>query len=336
MSKQYNKKRKVYRLDPTTSNYYVYGLFFSDDKNNIELNHDNIFYIGKAKNKEFPCLRRENKHMEEAYQRSHENFHKSRKIKKLENDGNYILSAILENFDDENSAYEGEYKWYYFYKNRGNDLTNMIECGLASVGSGENHPSYDFEIRKHVDEIVKLYVINMLSIDKISKIFKKSSKIIKEILKTANVKFREKNIRNPLWLKKYEIIEKYNSGLSLNQLHAEYGASANFFADMLRSENIEIRKSNAYTRAIDLKYVDQIIKMYNDVPSYNKIADYFKCDPCVIKRILDNNNISKKKQSHPIWNKLEEIKNKKNTGMSCVELALEYNVSVQMIYKILK
>lgn len=174
MIKKYTKKRKVHRLDPTDSDYYVYALFYSKSKENNELDQDTIFYIGKAKNKEFDCLRRENKHMEEAYSKSHETFHKSRKIQKLENDGFFIMSTVLENFKTETDAYEGEYKWYMFFKNRGNELTNMVECGISSVGSGENHPSYDFKIREHSNEIKKLYILEHWPIQRIATHFKKS------------------------------------------------------------------------------------------------------------------------------------------------------------------
>ena len=178
MSIKYKKQRKVKRLDNTNSKFYVYALFWANHDQDTEIVKENIFYVGKAKNKEFPCLRRENKHMEEAYAKSHKHFHKSRKIRQLEQNGKHIMSTILEEFDDELSAYEGELKWYKKIKKWGNDLTNMIDCGIDAVGSGENHPSYDFKIREKSEEIKNLYENKMWSLAKISKHFQKSSKII--------------------------------------------------------------------------------------------------------------------------------------------------------------
>jgi len=86
----------------------------------------------------------------------------------------------------------------------------MVECGVSWVGSGEAHPSYDFEIRKKSKDIKKLYVEKLWSIQKIAKKFDKSCNTIKRILFNENVEFRKKTILQPLWLKTDEILKKYN------------------------------------------------------------------------------------------------------------------------------
>ena len=296
MYKKYKKRRVVHRIDETTSPFYVYCLFWSNKKGKTKYKEKNVFYIGKAKNKEFNCLRRENKHLEEAYRKSHWNFHKSRKIRILEENGKFIMSRVLEEFDDELSAYEAELKWYNYFKKLGLDLTNMVECGLHSLGSGEAHPSFDSKIRKKSDDIKKLYIEDFWSMQKIAKKFKKSSKIIKQILFNEGVKFREKNIRHPLWAKTDEILEKYNNGYSLNKLTKEYKASVNFFSNMLSGLGCKIRGVHSYKRRANAwNYINDILKLYNDGSTLSSLCKKYKCDVCVIKKILKENNIQTKK-----------------------------------------
>lgn len=292
MSKKYKKTRKVSRLDKTDSNFYVYCLYWSSDKNeNYEEN--NVFYIGKAKNKEFDCLRRENKHIEEAYRKSHWNFHKSRKIRNLEESGKFIMSKILEEFEKEFDAFQAELKWYNIFKNKGLDLTNMVECGISWVGSGENHPSFDIEIRKKSKEIKHLYVEDLWPVQRISKKYKKSSKVIKQILFNENVEFRKTNIRHSLWAKSEEIVEKYNSGYSLNQLTKEYDGSVNFFSNMLKHFGIEIRKTDSYRKKSKAwNHVCDILKQYNNGCTLKSLCEKYNCDVCVIKKILKENALN--------------------------------------------
>ena len=288
MSKKYKKKRTVHRIDETTSPFYVYCLYWSNNIENIEYIENNVFYVGKAKNKEFDCLRRENKHLEEAYKKSHWNFHKSRKIRNLEESGNFIMSKILEEFNDEISAYQAEIKWFNYFKNNGLDLTNMVECGISWVGSGESHPSYDFKIREKSKQIKNLYVENLWSISKIANEFKKSSKIIKQILSKEGVKFRKKNIRQPLWLKKNEILEKYKEGHSLNKLSLEYNGSVNFFSNMLKDLGCEIKGTEHYKRSDAWKHVNEIKKLHKDGKTLKFICQKYKCDISVINAIIKN------------------------------------------------
>jgi hypothetical protein len=286
MSKKYKKRRTVHRIDQTISPFYVYCLFWSKTKENTEYVEKNVFYIGKAKNKEFDCLRRENKHMEEAYRESHWDFHKSRKIRNLEKTGKFIMSKILEEFDDEFLAYEAELKWFNYFKEQELDLTNMVECGIGWLGSGESHPSYDFKIREKSKTIKKMYVEDLWSVQKIAKKFKKSSKIIKQILFKEGIIFRKKNIRNPLWLKKEEILEKYKNGYSLNKLALEYGGSINFFSSMLKDLGCEIKKTNFYKRSNAWNYVDDIINLHKNGKTLKFICEKYDCDVSVINAII--------------------------------------------------
>jgi hypothetical protein len=286
VSRKYKKRRTVSRIDETNSPFYVYCLFWSDNKEKTEYIEKNVFYVGKAKNKEFDCLRRENKHLEEAYRKSHWNFHKSRKIRNLEETGYFVMSKILEEFTDEISTYQAELKWFNYFKNKGLDLTNMVECGISCVGSGESHPSYDFEIRKKSKEIKNLYVEKLWAVEKIAKKFKKSSKIIKQILFKEGIKLRQKNIRHPLWLKKDEILKKYKSGYSLNKLSLEYGGSINFFSSMLKDLGCDIKTTNFYKRSTAWNHVDDIKILREKGISLKNICKKYSCDVSVINAIL--------------------------------------------------
>jgi hypothetical protein len=290
---KYKKRRVVSKLDKVNLPFYVYCLYFSQSKENDEYIENNVFYVGKAKNQIFNCFRRENEHMEEAYQIKYWNYHKSRKIRLLEADGKFIMSKVLEEFDIEMLAYQSELKWFEYFKSKGIDMTNMVDCGLMSLGSGKNHPSFDHEIRKKSNDIKNLYVDQLWSIQKIAKTFNKSSNVIKKILSEENVKIRKKTIRHPIWLKADEILEKYNSGYSLNMLTKEYDASMNFFSNMLKDLGCKIRKTDTYKRANAWNYTEEIINLYKNGTKMKNLCKNYKSDPCVIRKILKENGVYK-------------------------------------------
>jgi len=288
MKRKYKKKRKVSRLDETSYPYYVYCLFYSDDVNNTSYDENKVFYVGKAKNKHYSCLRRENKHMEDAYSKTHYHFHKSRKIRHLEENGKFIMSKILDECQTETDSYEKEFSWFIYFKNKGLDLTNMVECGISWVGSGENHPSYDKEMREKSLEIVDMYVNKLWSIQKISKFFNKSSKIIKTILSEQNIMLRQKHIRSSLWTKKSEIIDKYNDGLSLNKLSQQYNCSMSHVREIISSEGITIKNNRLLKRSSAWKNKEEIITLFKNKKSKKEICNTYNCDISTLNSILNS------------------------------------------------
>jgi hypothetical protein len=161
------------------------------------------------------------------------------------------------------------------------------------LGSGQNHPSFDHDIRKKSNDIKNLYVDQLWSIQKIAKKFNKSSNVIKKILSEENVKIRKKTIRHPLWLNADEILEKYNSGYSLNMLTKEYNASMNFFSSMLKDLGCKIRKTDTYKRANAWNYIEEIINLYKNGTKIKNLCKNYKSDPCVIRKILKENGVYK-------------------------------------------
>jgi len=301
MSSKYKKQRKVYKLDRATTPFFVYCLYYTDSKENIEYNEQNVFYIGKGIWREFDCNRRENRHIEEAYGKKQWDYHKSRKIRQLETDGYLILSKILEGTETEDKAYGAEIKWYNYFLNKGIPLTNMVACGPNAVGSGNGHPSYDSNIRLQSKEIKRLYEEELWTIQRICRFYKKSNGLIKKILAHEGVEFRQKNIRSPLWLKKNEIVDLYNSGMSLNELSHKYcnnNSHVAFFAKMLRSEGINVLSAGQRRRATAWKEIDVVVALYEKGYSMKYISDKYGCDSSVISEILSQNKVKKRSISH--------------------------------------
>jgi hypothetical protein len=286
MERKYKKKRKVGRLDNTSYPFYVYCLYYSDSVQDTSYDENRVFYIGKAKNKHYSCLRRENKHMEDAYSKTHYHFHKSRKIRQLEENSKFIMSKILDECQTESDSYEKEFKWFMYFKNKGIELTNMIECGIGWVGSGENHPSYDKELREKSSEIVDMYINKFWPIQKISRFFKKSSKIITTILSEQNVMLRNKHIRSSLWTEKLKIIEKYNEGLSLNKLSQHYNCSMNHIREILSSEGIVIKNNKLTKRSSAWNNKEEIITLFKNKKTKKEICSLYKCDISTLNSIL--------------------------------------------------
>ena len=176
-----NKSRRaIYRLDSVNKLFYTYCLFYSVDPNKTRHNKNFVFYVGKAKRPTILAHRREREHIREAYHKTSWHFHKSRKIRLLEKKGYFIMSKVLEEFDDETEAYLSEKKWQKIFLDNGNDLTNMIQCGIKSVGSGKDHPSFNTKIRKSSTKIINRYTNDFWSIQKICRYYKISQKTAKK------------------------------------------------------------------------------------------------------------------------------------------------------------
>ena len=338
MSSKYKKQRKVFKLDKVTTPFYVYCLYYSTTKVNINFNEQTVFYVGKGIWREFDCNRRENRHMEEAYGKSQWDYHKSRKIRQLEASGHIILSKVLEGTATEGEAYEAEIKWYNTFIEKGISLTNMVACSPSAVGSKEGHPSYDVQTRSQSKEIKRLYEEELWSIQRICRKYKKSNGLIKKILAQEDVTFRQKNIRSSLWLKKAEIIAKYKRGMTLNELSREYYGSSSgvsMFAKMLREEGIDVQRKPRYSSA--WKYTNEIIAMHESGCLLKTITKKYNCDVSVINAIFELNSIKKTNNTRsPAWVYKDEIIKLKKENISCKEIALRYNVREGVIRKIFK
>lgn len=273
-------KRAIYRLDSVSKPFYVYCLFYSKSKTNTRYNKNYVFYVGKAKNSIMLAYRREREHIREAYITQSWNFHKSRKIRLLEKQGYYIMSKVLGEFYSEDKAYNAERKWEKIFLNNGNDLTNMVSCGIKYLGSGQDHPSFDPKLRKNNQKIIKLYTIEFWPIQKICRYYNISQKTVKKILfQESNNTQRIKNLRSNVWKKQKEIVLLYQNYVSTNKIAKKYKCAANTVVSILRSNNVKIRPRSPLKKSSKawLKK-DQIIKEFISGKSKQYLSQKYRCD----------------------------------------------------------
>lgn len=282
-------KRAIYRLDSVSKCFYVYCLYYSKNPNNTTYNKNYVFYVGKAKNPTILANRREREHIREAYISQSWNFHKSRKIRLLEKQGYYIMSKVLGEFHSEDKAYREERRWEKFFLNNGNDLTNMIKCGIKHLGSGKDHPSFNPKLRKHSQKIIKLYTMDFWPIQKICKYYNLSQKTIKKILfQESNNKQRSKNLRSSVWRKQKEIVSLYKNNISSNKLAKKYNCAATTIVNILKSNKIKIRPRSRLKKSSKawLKK-DKIISEFLSGKSKKYLCKKYKCDgQCTLSPIL--------------------------------------------------
>lgn len=335
--------RAIYRLDNVEKSFYNYCLFYSNDKEDTSFCEDKVFYIGTAKNVKILAQRRERDHIRDAYQKKYWDFHKSRKIRLLESNGCFIMSKVLEEFDTEEESYLGEAKWQTFFIEKSLDLTNMIPCGTKSLSSGENHPSYDPNLRKDKEEIIKLYTIDLWPIQRICRHFKLSQKTVKKILfkESDNIQ-RKERLTSPLWKFQKEIVEEYNSGELAYKIAKKYNCSLNFIVRLLKVNNVKIRESLALVRTPSdvWKVKKEVVDFYLSGKSLSWLAKNYKCDyKCTLKPILEEAGVlGKRKLKNPkksfLWDKQEEIKFLRSKGLTFKQISESFEVSEALIQKI--
>ena len=273
-------KRAIYRLDSVSKSFYVYCLFYSKSNTNTRYNKNYVFYVGKAKNTTTLACRREREHIREAYTKESWDFHKSRKIRLLEKQGYYIMSKVLGEFHSENKAYNAERRWEKFFFNNGNDLTNMVPCGIKYLGSGKDHPSFDPKLRKNSKKIVKLYTIEFWPIQKICRHYNISQKTTKKILfQESNNKQRSKNLRSIVWKKQQEIVSLYQNNVSANKLAEKYKCATNTIVSILQSNHVKVRPRSPLKKSSKawLKK-DQIIKEFISGKTKQYLSKKYRCD----------------------------------------------------------
>lgn len=337
LSKLSNRsKRAIYRLDPVEKKFYTYCLFYSSDKTNTIFDPTKVFYIGKATNTQILALRREREHMRDAYSKNYESYHRSRKIRLLEETSNYIMSKVLYETDCENDAYASEIEWYNIFS-KTNDLTNMVPCG-GGTGSGASHPSYNPLLRLHSDEIIKLYNENFWSIQRICRHYKLSQKTVKKILfAQASVTQHPKDYRGDMRQNTADIISQYKNGIASYKIAKHYKCSSNLILTILKENGIEIKGKHPQLKSSSAwDYKELIVEEYKAGVSMTLLAKKYKCDiKCTLIPILEEANINTHKGRHPAWESQGEMRELKHKGYTCVALAKKYSVSVQLIYKIL-
>ena len=175
-------KRMIYRLDPVNKPFYTYCLFYSKDKNDVTFTENSVFYVGKGKNVKILANRREREHIRESYQEEYFDFHKSRKIRLLESEGYFIMSKVLEEFNDEDSSYASEESGKsidYLSKKYKCDKVSTIDPILKEAGIEKR--SSKSEIWNNKEEILGL-IENNWTYKQISQKYRVSIPLISKII----------------------------------------------------------------------------------------------------------------------------------------------------------
>ena len=97
--------------------------------------------------------------------------------------------------------------------------------------------------------------------------------------------------------RKEEILSLYNSNSPITKIAKLMNCDFCVIKRILKEDNIIIRKIDFYhkgiknlKRRLDLPE-EEIIKLYKEKHTVNYIAKLMNCDSCVIKRILQENNL---------------------------------------------
>ena len=69
-----------------------------------------------------------------------------------------------------------------------------------------------------------------------------------------------------------------------------------FFSNMLKELGCKIRATDSYKRRSNAwKHIDEIFNLYKNGTMIKHLCEIYKCDPCVIRKILKENKVSTKK-----------------------------------------
>lgn len=167
------------------------------------------------------------------------------------------------------------------------------------------------------------------------------------------------NLRKDIWDHSNKIINEYKSGISAEELGRIYKCDAGLIRrvvnDVIRTQS-EANKltRKQYRSAIVRKDVEahtlEIINEFTSGTGIFILAKKYKCNPCVIRRILDQNEIPmrtrsesqkfrqdlKRKKRPDLWQNKEQICMLRDQGMSSIEIGKIFNTSDNMIRTILK
>lgn len=117
------------------------------------------------------------------------------------------------------------------------------------------------------------------------------------------------NMYNTLADVKNIIIEKYNSGLSMDKIAKEFNCNSGTVSYYLKKWNINVRKMKRFKGDIE-NYDEQIISMYNSGVGCKTIAKKLNiCSPLVLKRLHKYNIVRKSDVDYDnlLKDKLKEV-----------------------------
>lgn len=147
------------------------------------------------------------------------------------------------------------------------------------------------------------------------------------------------SIQDLSWLEKH-CISEWNS-MNPNGYNLKYGGNTGIpseetkkkISKRLSGENHPNRRKDVWDDQ------DKIVKMYNSGVSTGIIAEKYKCNTAIIRRILNKNGIEIRSGNHAkrpdIWNQSNEITKDYTSGLSIKEISSKYKCSFNLIKKVL-
>lgn len=162
---------------------------------------------------------------------------------------------------------------------------------FESNGTRDNEEKSKSNIESNIDNMISDHKSG-LSVVEICKKYGISDSSVYRLFKKHNTKVKEKvTIFDDLETK--EIIKKYNSGISLEKLEAEYNSTTPTISKLLKVNNITVRTRGRYTSVnLNDKQIEELIQKYNSGMSCRKLGYEYGCSSTTIHRCLRDNNIA--------------------------------------------
>lgn len=88
------------------------------------------------------------------------------------------------------------------------------------------------------------------------------------------------------------IISMYNAGASTHNIAKQYGCSKNTISSLLKRNGINVTNRKAQSKLL----ADQVIKMYKNMDTIEKIAERFRVSAFSVRRCLRENGVKLRKR----------------------------------------
>lgn len=141
---------------------------------------------------------------------------------------------------------------------------------------------------------------------------------------------------------KEDIITKYKSGLSGQNIANEYGCSEITIRRFLRSNNVNAKDNpnNIFIKDLSDDDKQYIISSYLNGIGANKLAEKYNCNEGAIRNFLKQNNITYKDAKHYHYKDFSDIEindiiNKYKLGIAITDLSKEYKCNYKTIKKLI-
>lgn len=181
------------------------------------------------------------------------------------------------------------------------------------------------------DEIIQLYRDGM-SANKIGNRFNFQAATVLRLLRKEGVEIRTQKF---VELNQEQLEKEYATGTSSRDLAKKYDCSHETILKRLRGK-VKITKRNALQRM--RAYAEVVVKDYMDnLLSIHAIARKYKCAPNIVRRILEENNVTfREKEGKYLYLDENGIIQQYENGWTSPELAKQYDCSEGKILSVLK